>query len=62
MNEYLNLRTNLMNTKFGSDKCVGKHQNQNFCTELEIDTWKKELVENCDRKKYWKTGLLEERK
>ena len=52
MNEFLSMRTNLMNLQFGSDKCVkmhvGKQHNPNICIDLEVDTWKEELIEKSD--------------
>ena len=55
MNEFLNMRTNLMNLQFGIDKCVKmdvwKTHNQNICLDLEVDAWKEELVEKSDGQK-----------
>ena len=58
MNNFLNTRTNIMNLQFGTNKCekmhIGKNHNQDICSRLSVDTWKKIVIEDDKKKKYLK--------
>ena len=55
MNAFLNTRTSLMNLQYGSDKCIkmhiGENHNVDICSELSVDSWKEEVVEDGRGKK-----------
>ena len=56
MNEFLNIRTSLMNLQFGCDKCeklhVGITKHQGICPPTTIDLWKDYVVYNKNCQKY----------
>ena len=56
MNEFLNIRTSLMNLQFGCEKCekmhVGKTKNQDICPPIIIDSWEEKVVANEDGEKH----------
>ena len=56
MNEFLNIRTSLMNLQFGCEKCekmhVGKTKNTDICPPITIDSWEEKVAENEDGEKY----------
>ena len=55
MNQFLNKRTNLTSLQFGSEKCVkmhiGKQHNRNVCSDLTVDAWKEEVIEQENGRK-----------
>ena len=54
MNEFLNIRTNIMNLQFWYDKCekvhIGQTHNKDKCPDLSVDSWKEQISENKNGK------------